>query len=255
MDCVAGHRATGYAIHMTPHFFPGHATNRLPGAQLAHTQIYILRAWHNSVTFGSKLILANLDNQNAFGSVRCHLDLKESLCQLKKNCNMKNFSERFQIIYGKFKEDAEARKQSSKKNDLMRFLGISQGRMQGWERGGIPKALDCLQIHDRLGFKLRWLISGEGPLFSEDSHTVITGEQDLLKENRELSRQVIDLYHENRQLRIAISELQKAAEQKDYLPIIKRLEQLEESLAGLDSSAESSPDPTPPVATGDHAAS
>ena len=82
---------------------------------------------------------------------------------------MENFSQRFEIIYQKFAADAKAAGRQSSKLAFARFMGISQGRMQKWEKGQIPRPTDLLAIHEQLGFSYRWLITGEGDQFDESS--------------------------------------------------------------------------------------
>ncbi len=43
-----------------------------------------------------------------------------------------------------------------------RFLGITHGKMQKWEKGQWPSAEDIENIELKLGFNLRWLVTGEG---------------------------------------------------------------------------------------------
>lgn len=48
------------------------------------------------------------------------------------------------------------------------FLGISPGKRQKWSQGQWPSAEDLENLHDKLGFSYRWLITGEGEPFEED---------------------------------------------------------------------------------------
>lgn len=75
---------------------------------------------------------------------------------------MKDFSERYRIIYDFFKKQAEGKGLPSSKLALADSLGVSQGRMQKWEKGQCPNAMDCLTINKKLGFSFEWLATGEG---------------------------------------------------------------------------------------------
>ncbi|MDL2306614.1 hypothetical protein LJC48_01105 [Desulfovibrio sp. OttesenSCG-928-C06] len=80
---------------------------------------------------------------------------------------MSDFTQRFDIIYKKYLTCPESATFGSSKIGMSRFLGISQGRMQHWESGRIPNATDCLIIAEKLGFKLKWVISGEDVVSDE----------------------------------------------------------------------------------------
>lgn len=80
---------------------------------------------------------------------------------------MENFSHRFEIIYNKFAKKAVSENRAASKLAFARFLGISQGRMQNWERGKIPQPDDLKLMHDKLGFSYCWLITGEGEPYGE----------------------------------------------------------------------------------------
>lgn len=82
---------------------------------------------------------------------------------------MNNFTERFEIVYQKFATEAKAAGRQFSKLAFSRFMDVSQGRMQHWEKGQIPRPDDLLSMHDKLGFALRWLITGEGERFDESS--------------------------------------------------------------------------------------
>lgn len=82
---------------------------------------------------------------------------------------MKDFTHRFEIIYQKFASEAKNTGQQNSKLAFSRYMGVSQGRMQAWEKGQIPQPDDLTAIHDKLGFAYRWLITGEGELFDENS--------------------------------------------------------------------------------------
>lgn len=80
---------------------------------------------------------------------------------------MENFIQRFEIIYNFFCKKAEEDGRQTSKLALARLLGISQGKMQKWEKGQVPASIDIKIIHEKLGFSYSWLITGEGPQFEE----------------------------------------------------------------------------------------
>jgi len=80
---------------------------------------------------------------------------------------MSEFIQRFEVIYKKFAERAAAEGRPASKLAFARFVGVSQGCMQKWEKGQIPNAKDLITIRDKLGFSLNWLITGEGNLWDE----------------------------------------------------------------------------------------
>lgn len=92
---------------------------------------------------------------------------------------MESFSQRFEIIYGKFKELAESIGCKPSKLALSRFLGVSQGCMQKWEKGQVPAARDLKTIHDKLGFAYDWLISGQGEMFDNTAQRLAEQERQI----------------------------------------------------------------------------
>lgn len=74
-----------------------------------------------------------------------------------------NFKQHFVIIYNKFiKHAATHNLEAHSKAALGRFLDIGHGRIQAWEKGQWPSAADLAIIEQKLGFSLRWLVTGEG---------------------------------------------------------------------------------------------
>ena len=51
---------------------------------------------------------------------------------------------------------------------MARFLGVSQGKTQHWEKGQWPKADDIELLAEKLGFEYRWLVTGKGPTLRAD---------------------------------------------------------------------------------------
>ena len=81
---------------------------------------------------------------------------------------MKDFLQHFEIIYKKFVEQASAAGRQTSELAFARFLGANRGSMQAWKKGRIPNSRDLLAMHDKLGFAMRWLITGEGDPYGED---------------------------------------------------------------------------------------
>ena len=80
---------------------------------------------------------------------------------------MEQFTERFELIYKKYCELAKANGLPTSKSALSRFLGVTLGNMQKWEKGQIPTASGLQAIHDKLGFSYAWLIAEQGEPFEE----------------------------------------------------------------------------------------
>lgn len=88
---------------------------------------------------------------------------------------MTDFSQRFEIVYQKFAVEALTAGRQSSKLAFSRFMNVKQGKMQAWERGQIPRPDDLIAMHDKLGFSLRWLLTGEGEQFDENSPAIAEG--------------------------------------------------------------------------------
>lgn len=118
---------------------------------------------------------------------------------------MGDFSQQFEIIYEKFSRWAKSDNRPSSKLAFSRYLDISQGRMQKWEAGQIPRPADLKIIHDKLGFSYSWLVTGEGepdaeatvpsPVSADDVMTLKRRIAELeaeLKEERALNRRLTE---------------------------------------------------------------
>lgn len=119
---------------------------------------------------------------------------------------MDSFAQRFEIIYKKFSGWAKSDNRPYSKLAFSRYLDISQGRMQKWEAGQIPRPADLKIIHDKLGFSYSWLITGEGEpcvevttgLPSASSDEVVSLQKRIaeleaeLKEERTLNRRLTE---------------------------------------------------------------
>ncbi len=90
---------------------------------------------------------------------------------------------------------------------LSRFLGVSQGCMQAWERGQLPSAKDMLTMHKKLGFSYSWLISGEGEPFAEQgSEEEVAALQEKIEKMREEFEEVTALQDQVKRLREELEE-------------------------------------------------
>ena len=79
---------------------------------------------------------------------------------------MKNFSEMFAALYACYGENSRAKGTTPSYLSFARFLGHGhEGRIRAWKKGQWPSAEDIWQLHLKLGFSLRWLVSGEGDPF------------------------------------------------------------------------------------------
>lgn len=80
----------------------------------------------------------------------------------------KDFSQLYNIIYDIFLNSPHKTEFGESKLGLARFLGVSQGKTQHWEKGQWPKADDIERLAEKLGFEYRWLVTGEGPMLRAD---------------------------------------------------------------------------------------
>ena len=110
---------------------------------------------------------------------------------------MPDFSQRFVIVYKKFMELAASKGEPTSKLALSRFLNVSQGCMQNWERGKIPQPDDLIAMHEKLGFSFDWLLTGKGEPSEENRDVDIAG---LQAEIEALRRELAQADRINRQL-------------------------------------------------------
>lgn len=136
---------------------------------------------------------------------------------------MENFSQRFEIIYKLYCEMAVVAGLKPSKLGLAKFLGISQGRMQSWENGQIPRPADIILLHDKFRLDFKWLMTGKGEPLAKDKAGQRTGdfaelekENDLLKAelaeeksfSRKLAMQNAELYEECKTLKEKLAFLE-----------------------------------------------
>lgn len=99
---------------------------------------------------------------------------------------MSNFSSRFEIIYKNFYDWGVSNGFKPSKLAFSRYIGISQGAMQKWEKGQLPSASHIKIIHDKLGFSYDWLITGQGEMFDKSQERL----KELEAENIQLKQQL-----------------------------------------------------------------
>lgn len=90
---------------------------------------------------------------------------------------MHDWSKCFEIVYDNFLRMNA--KEGVSRRALAAYLGISQGKLQKWEKGQWPNAQDLAMLADRFGFSYRWLITGEGPVKEDDKGTGQPAEAEL----------------------------------------------------------------------------
>lgn len=94
---------------------------------------------------------------------------------------MEDFTDRFEIIYRKFYDWGSENGFKPSKLAFSRFLGVSQGAIQNWEKGTIPPPNILKKIHDKLNFSYDWLISGEGERFDAAAKKISDQEAEIAR--------------------------------------------------------------------------
>lgn len=126
---------------------------------------------------------------------------------------MSDFSQRFEFIYKLFSGDAETKGHRASKLALAKYLGISQGRMQSWESGQVPKPDDLELLHDTFGLSYEWLVTGKGePLEKQEPPKPPDDSLGMDKKFAELADAVERMSREMQKMRDDIAWLQKRLE-------------------------------------------
>lgn len=99
---------------------------------------------------------------------------------------MNGFTHRFEIIYQKYAAWGRENGFKPSKLAFSRFVGVTQGAMQKWEKGTIPSATVLKTIHDKLGFSYDWLITGEGEMFDEPARLLAEKDKEIARLKRKL---------------------------------------------------------------------
>ena len=73
--------------------------------------------------------------------------------------------QQLEIIIDKYCSSELAKDEQFVRSTFAKFLGISTGKAQAWERGQRPSADDLETISRKLGFSPHWLLLGEGEPF------------------------------------------------------------------------------------------
>lgn len=76
-----------------------------------------------------------------------------------------SWTQQLEILFKIYKDTATQNKGASSKLAFARFLGISQGKMQAWEKGQRPSADDLENISYKLNISPLWLLQREGDPF------------------------------------------------------------------------------------------
>lgn len=82
---------------------------------------------------------------------------------------LKNWSEAYKFVYNIFLQSDFPKEFGANKLGLARCLGASQGKTQKWEKGQWPTASDLEVIALRFGLSYRWLVTGEGDPFGDET--------------------------------------------------------------------------------------
>jgi hypothetical protein len=97
-----------------------------------------------------------------------------SLKQEKIFVNPLKFTQHYKIIYDKFIFVAGDLWPHSNIG-FSKFLGHDHdGRVRAWKKGQWPSAYDCWIIHQKLGFNLQWLLTGEGEMLRTEGAETAT---------------------------------------------------------------------------------
>ena len=78
----------------------------------------------------------------------------------------------FEILYNVFSSRISKEVGGSSISSFTDYLGVSRGKVDAWKKGQHPKAEDLRLLHDKLGIAYRWLVTGEGDPFEEETGNV-----------------------------------------------------------------------------------
>ena len=164
-----------------------------------------------------------------------------------------NFSHLYEVMCNLFYATPHAATFGRTKLGLARFLGMSQGKTQSWEKGQWPKAEDLRVLHQKMGFSYRWLVTGEGDPFDDEL-------QPYLPESASESEPLTDkrteaLERENTQLRELLEAKNELLTSKDkIIALHEENKRLAESVSAVVTPTETRRD-NPQHATSDRPAS
>lgn len=164
-----------------------------------------------------------------------------------------NFSHLYEIMCNLFYTTPHATTFGRTKLGLARFLGMSQGKTQSWEKGQWPKAEDLRVLHQKMGFSYRWLVTGEGDPFDDELSScppTLTANSEPLMHNRTET-----LERENAQLRELLEAKNELLASKDkIIALHEENKRLAESVSAVVTPTETRRD-NPQHATSDRPAS
>lgn len=142
----------------------------------------------------------------------------------------RDFSQLYKVIYDKFIKICSETDAPSGSLAFGKFLGHGHdGKIRAWKKGQWPSAEDCWTLEKKLGFDLRWLVTGEGNPFSDKNivenvslhpasphfqSTATSSTNELERENTALRQENAELTVE---LRGALKEIRRLNEEKREL--------------------------------------
>lgn len=85
------------------------------------------------------------------------------MAQAKKITEPKNFADRLRsaIFYS-----------TSNKSDVARDVGVHPVTMSRWLKDRVPDAVTAMRLATRLGVRLNWLLTGDGPM-TDNGHPIV----------------------------------------------------------------------------------
>lgn len=144
-----------------------------------------------------------------------------------------NFLKQYEIIWNNFIPPSGERKSLPA---LAAFLGHDhKGKVTAWGKGQWPSAYDCWVIHQKMGFSLEWLLTGEGDIFAATSSTPASEkEATVLRELTEAKAEIARLQKKMEML------LTRTVELQDELLTVHRAEKAKREKKAEQPSAEES---------------
>ncbi len=120
----------------------------------------------------------------------------------------RNFTKLFNIIYDKFIVNFSTNDSGRALMSFARFLGHGHdGKVRAWKKGQWPSAEDCWLISEKMGFSLRWLVTGEGDLYGQEGDITAAsaddsdqGVQAMQARMQEMERELAEERRLNRKL-------------------------------------------------------
>ncbi|MFV0422276.1 hypothetical protein [Oleidesulfovibrio sp.] len=135
--------------------------------------------------------------------------------------NKRDFKELFEIIYDKFISSFADGNWPESKIGFSKFLAHEHnGKVQAWSKGQWPSAYDCWILHQKMGFNLEWLLTGQG--------VPVGNKVDNLALPLTHQAKIVDLERENAQLREMLDDKRKLIslyeKREQQIPLIESCE-------------------------------